>query len=221
MFKSVKKIAPSILSADFANLETEIQKVTTAGADWLHIDVMDGHFVPNITIGMPVVQSLKPKSKIPLDVHLMIDHPEKYIEQFIQAGSDYLTLHVESTTQMKDNLKKIHSLGGRAGITARPGAALESLKPFLHLVDLVLIMTVEPGFGGQKFMSSQLEKIKELDQLRKKNSWNYLIEVDGGVNSETAALCWDAGADVLVAGSAVFRGASTVENYQLNIESLK
>lgn len=212
-----KWIAPSILSADFANLQTEIQRVTEAGADLLHVDVMDGHFVPNLTIGMPVVQSIKPKSKIPLDVHLMIDQPEKYIEQFVKAGSDYLTLHVESTTQLEKSLKRIKEMGAKPGVTARPGTSLEAIKPFLHLVDLVLVMTVEPGFGGQKFMVGQLEKIKELVHLRKENKWNYLIEVDGGVNTETAQLCWQAGADILVAGSSVFRD----QNYKKNIESLK
>lgn len=221
MSNSKKRIAPSILSADFANLATEVDKVIQAGADFLHVDVMDGHFVPNLTIGMPVVQSLKPHARIPMDVHLMIDQPEKYIEQFIKAGSQYLTLHVESTDQLEESLKKIRQLGCKAGITARPGTSLEKMKPFLHLVDLVLVMTVEPGFGGQKFMSGQLDKIRELADLRQKNNWTYLIEVDGGINPETSKLCWQAGADVLVAGSAVFSGANTVENYQRNIEQLR
>ncbi len=216
-----RRIAPSILSADFAHLAVEMSKVTEAGADLLHVDVMDGHFVPNLTIGMPVVQCLKPHAKIPMDVHLMIEKPEKYIEQFIKAGSQYLTLHVEATELMEESLKKIRELGCKAGITARPGTSLEAMKPFLHLVDLVLIMTVEPGFGGQKFMSSQLDKIKELVELRSKNGWNYLIEVDGGVNAETSKLCWQAGADILVAGSAVFDGAYTAEDYKTNIDKLR
>lgn len=216
-----KLIAPSILSADFANLATEIQRVTVAGADILHVDVMDGHFVPNLTIGMPVIKSLQRVSSIPLDVHLMIEQPEKFIEEFIRAGSDYLTIHVESTQQMEANLKKIRAFGCKAGITARPGTAIEELKPFLHLVDLVLVMTVEPGFGGQKFMTSQLEKIKQLVYMRSEKKLDFLIEVDGGINEETAPQCWDAGADILVAGSAIFRGASAIENYKRNIESLK
>lgn len=210
-------IAPSILSADFSNLETEIKLVIAAGAGFVHVDVMDGHFVPNLTIGMPVVKAIKPKSSIPLDVHLMIDNPEIFIEQFIIAGSDYLTIHVESTKNVEASLRMIRDLGAKPGITARPGTALEQLKPFLHLVDLVLVMTVEPGFGGQKFMESQLEKVKELKSIREEKKLNYLIEVDGGINPDTAKLCWEAGADVLVAGSAIF----STNDYKSNIEALK
>lgn len=210
-------IAPSILSADFSNLESEIHKITEAGAGFVHVDVMDGHFVPNLTIGMPVVKAIKPKSQIPLDVHLMIDNPEVYVEQFVKAGSNYLTIHVEATKHVEATLKMIRDLGAKPGITARPGTALEQMKPFLHLVDLVLVMTVEPGFGGQAFMESQLEKVKELKSIRESQKLNFLIEVDGGVNPETAKLCWAAGADVLVAGSAVFK----TQNYKENIEALK
>ncbi len=216
-----KMIAPSILSADFAKLGEEIQMVTTAGADFIHVDVMDGHFVPNLTIGMSVVKSINPISKIPLDVHLMIEKPEKYIREFITAGSDYLTLHVESTTQMEENLKLIHELGCKAGITLRPKTDINEIKKYLHLVDLVLVMTVEPGFGGQSFMHDQIEKIKYLKNWREQNNGNYLIEVDGGVDGVTSKLCWDAGADILVAGSAVFKGEKTIENYRKNIEGLK
>jgi ribulose-phosphate 3-epimerase len=215
------KVAPSILSADFVNLESEINKITAAGADLIHVDVMDGHFVPNLTIGMPVVAAIKPKSKIPLDVHLMIEKPEKYVEEFIQAGSDYLTIHVESTDDVQACLNKIRLLGAKPGITSRPGTAVDKMIPHLHLVDLVLVMTVEPGFGGQKFMTSQLEKIKELKKIREEKKLNYLIEVDGGINSETARLCWESGADILVAGSAVFNGLKAVENYKKNIDLLK
>ncbi|MGZ3726195.1 MAG: ribulose-phosphate 3-epimerase [Pseudobdellovibrio sp.] len=214
-------VAPSLLSCDFADLKTEIQKVTEAGADWLHVDVMDGNFVPNITLGMPIVKAMKPHAKIPLDVHLMIDSPERYIEEFIKAGSDYLTLHTESTSQMQVSLEKIKSLGAKAGITVRPKTAIQEVEPYLGLVDLVLVMTVEPGFGGQSFMANQLPKIKTLKEWREKGRGNYLIEVDGGVAAETAPLCIEAGADVLVAGSAVFKGAKTVENYKKNIELLK
>ena len=147
----------------------------------------------------------------------MIDNPEIYIEQFIKAGSDYLTIHVESTKNVEASLKMICDLGAKPGITARPGTTLDQLKPFLHLVDLVLIMTVEPGFGGQKFMESQLEKVKELKSIREEKKLNYLIEVDGGINGDTAKLCWEAGADVLVAGSAVF----STPDYKSNIEALK
>jgi ribulose-phosphate 3-epimerase len=214
---SKRIIAPSILSADFSNLEREIRKITEAGAGFVHVDVMDGHFVPNLTIGMPVVKAIKPKSQIPLDVHLMIDNPEVYVEQFVKAGSDYLTIHVEATQHVETTLKMIRDLGAKPGITARPGTALEQMKPFLHLVDLVLVMTVEPGFGGQAFMESQLEKVKKLKSIREEQKLNFLIEVDGGVNPDTAKLCWAAGADVLVAGSAVFK----TQNYKENIEALK
>lgn len=214
-------VAPSILSADFSDLKTEMQKVTDAGADWLHVDVMDGHFVPNLTIGMPVVKAIKPHARIPLDVHLMIDNPEKYIEDFIKAGSDYLTLHVESTQVLKESLQKIKSLGCKAGITLRPKTYIEDVKPYLHLVDLVLVMTVEPGFGGQSFMADQVKKVSTLKKWRDEKVGNYLIEVDGGVAADTAAICIEAGADVLVAGSAVFKGEKSVENYRSNIAKLR
>ena len=216
-----KMIAPSILSADFAKLGEEIQMVTSAGADWIHVDVMDGHFVPNLTIGMGVVKAIKPISKIPLDVHLMIEKPEKYIREFISSGSQYLTLHVKSTENMTENLKLIRELGCKAGITLRPKTSIEDIKPFLSLVDLVLVMTVEPGFGGQSFMHDQVEKIRPLNAFRKQGLGNVLMEDDGGVDAKTAAICWDAGADVLVAGSAVFKGEKTIENYKKNIEVLK
>lgn len=217
---NTKMIAPSLLSSDFADLKTEIAKVTEAGAHLLHVDVMDGHFVPNLTIGMPVVKSIKGVSKLPLDVHLMIDSPEKYIVEFAKAGSDYLTIHVESSKAVRDCLLQIRKLKMKPGITLRPGTKLDEIKPYLALVDLVLIMTVEPGFGGQSFMHDQLEKVSWLKQYRDKNKLSYLIEIDGGVNLQTSQLCWDAGADVLVAGSAVFTGDKTVENYRKNIQAL-
>lgn len=217
----IKRVSPSILSADFAKLGAEIEMVTLAGADLIHVDVMDGHFVPNLTIGMNVVKSIKPVSKIPLDVHLMIEKPEKYIREFIKSGSDYLTIHIESTTEMEKNLKLIRELGCKAGITLRPKTNIEEVKKYLNLVDLVLVMTVEPGFGGQSFMHDQVEKIKTLKAWRDEGLGNYLIEVDGGVDSATSKICWDAGADVLVAGSAVFKGEKTIENYKKNIQSLK
>ncbi len=215
------KLAPSILSADFSNLGAEIDRVTQAGADWIHVDVMDGHFVPNLTIGMPVVKSIKPKCKIPLDVHLMIEKPERFIEEFIKAGADYLTLHVESTDKLEDALRKIKSLGCKAGVTLRPKTDLDRIKPFLGLVDLVLVMTVEPGFGGQSFMHEQLSKISELKNWRSQKFGNYLIEVDGGINAETSMVCVAAGADVLVAGNAVFNGERTEANYKLNMNKLR
>lgn len=209
-----RRVAPSILSADFANLEAEIKKVTEAGADWLHIDVMDGHFVPNLTIGIPVVESLKKVTKIPLDVHLMIDKPERYIESFVKAGSDYLTIHIEATHQLAACLKQIRQLGAKPGLTLRPKTEIEALVPYLDLVDLVLVMTVEPGFGGQSFMLDQVEKVNWLADYRQKNGLKFLIEVDGGVSDKTVA--WLKNADVLVAGSFVFKN-----DYQKAIQLLK
>ena len=214
-------IAPSLLSADFSDLRTEMNKVTEAGADWLHVDVMDGNFVHNITLGMPIVKSIKPFASIPMDVHLMIEKPERYVEEFIAAGSDYLTLHVEAATDLAASLKKIRALGAKSGVTLRPGTPLVEIKKFLDLADLVLVMTVEPGFGGQSFMFEQLEKIKTLCEWRKAGAGNYLIEVDGGVNAQTAVNCREAGADVLVAGSAVFKGEKSAENYRKNISMLR
>jgi len=215
------KIAPSLLSADFSVLGDEIEKVTEAGADWLHVDVMDGLFVPNLTIGMPVIKSVKPKCRIPFDVHLMIEKPERYIEQFIAAGADALTLHVESSDHLEESLKKIKSLGCIPGITLRPNTPIEAIKPYLHLVGLVLVMTVEPGFGGQSFMEDQVSKISTLKAWREQKVGDYLIEVDGGINEKTAPICIQAGADILVAGNAVFNGEKTTANYQKNISKLK
>lgn len=209
-----KLIAPSILSADFANLEKEIKAVAQAGADWLHVDVMDGHFVNNITIGLPVVASVKKVSPLPLDVHLMIEKPERYIKAFAEAGSDYLTIHVESTERPEQVLKQIRELGVKPGITLRPGTSLSAIEAYLELVDLVLVMTVEPGFGGQAFMESQIAKIEQLVEIRKNKKLKYLIEVDGGVNADTSKLLGLA--DVLVAGSYIFKN-----NYAEAIAKLK
>lgn len=211
-----KMVAPSILSADFANLQSEIAKVTQAGADWIHVDVMDGHFVPNLTIGAPVVASLKKVTRIPLDVHLMIENPEKYVPDFIKAGSDYLTIHVESTKDPKALLQMIRAQSVKAGITLKPGTPISAVEPFLELADLVLVMTVEPGFGGQSFMNEQVAKISRLRHLIEQKSLKTLIEVDGGINSETAKLCHQA--DVFVAGNFVFKNP---DGYESAIRSLK
>lgn len=219
MDKSI--IAPSILSADFANLEKEIKLITEAGANWVHVDVMDGHFVPNITIGIPVVKSLKKVSTLPLDVHLMITEPEKYIDAFCKAGADYLTIHVEATKDPLHVLQMIRSRDVKAGITLRPRTDVASLVPVLSFVDLVLVMTVEPGFGGQSFMEDQVHKIEFLRKYREENALDYLIEVDGGIQESTVDLCREAGADVFVAGSAVFTGEKTVEKYLHNINKLR
>lgn len=208
-------IAPSLLSADFVNLEKEVAAVEAAGADWLHVDVMDGHFVPNLTIGMPVVKSLSRIAKKPLDVHLMIEKPEKYVEAFAKAGANYLTIHVESTENPKAVLQQIKKLGVKPGITLRPATPIEDVLPYLQDVNLVLVMTVNPGFGGQSFMQDQVEKISVLRKKIDAEKLDVLIEVDGGINEETARICKDA--DVLVAGSYVFG----FENYQEPITKLK
>ncbi len=209
-----KLVAPSILSADFANLEKEIKAIAAAGADWVHVDVMDGHFVPNLTIGVPVVQSLKKISPLPLDVHLMIENPEKYVEAFVKAGSDYLTVHVEATKDPVALLKRIRELGAKPGITLRPGTAVELILPLLQHCDLVLVMTVEPGFGGQSFMHDQVAKISRLRKEITAQKLKVLIEVDGGINDETAKICHEA--DAFVAGNFVFKN-----NYAEAIAKLK
>lgn len=209
-------VAPSILSADFANLQRDLEAVTAAGADWIHVDVMDGHFVPNLTIGVPVVAALKKVSKIPLDVHLMIENPEKYVPDFIKAGADYLTIHVEATKDPVSLLRKIRAAGVKSGITLRPGTPLSLVEPLLGECDLVLVMTVEPGFGGQSFMADQIPKITRLRELIRQSGAKTLIEVDGGINAETARQCVDA--DVFVAGNYVFKHP---DGFKAAIQKLK
>ena len=201
------KIAPSILSADFANLERDIRKIDTA--DYVHVDIMDGEFVPNISIGIPVVKAIRPVTGLPLDVHLMITKPVRYVEQFCDAGADLVTVHVESDfpENIHAALEKIHAKGKRAGIVLKPNTRAEAALPYLKECDIVLVMTVEPGFGGQKFMPSALDKLRWLRAEREKRGLHYLLEVDGGVDAVTAPQCVEAGADVLVAGSAVFGAA--------------
>ncbi len=224
--KRPKLIAPSILSADFAYLATEIKAIAEAGADWVHVDVMDGHFVPNITIGPFVVKALKAVTTLPLDVHLMIDDPEKYVESFAIAGADYLTFHIESTKNPQALIKKIRSLGVKVGITLRPKSKLNTILPFLDRVDLVLVMSVEPGFGGQSFMPEQMEKVSQLRGRISESKLNCLIEIDGGINAETIKECSEV--DVIVAGSAVFIKDSSqlsyvqkVHTYRKQIDLLK
>ena len=210
-------ISPSILSADFANLERDIQKVERAGADWLHIDVMDGHFVPNITIGVPVTASIRKVTKLPLDVHLMIENPEKYIEPFAKAGADIITFHYEachSTAHIKDCIDLIKTFGLKAGMSIKPKTSADVVYPYLEKLDLVLVMTVEPGFGGQKFMQDCAEKIP---LIKNKASKELIIQVDGGINAETARICTCYGANSLVAGNYIYKS----DNIKSAIESLR
>lgn len=211
------KIAPSILSADFANLQRDIELVEKGGADYIHVDVMDGQFVPNITLGPNIVQAIRPVTKLPLDVHLMIVDPENYIPAFAKAGADIITVHVEATPHIHRALQMTKSLGVKAGVVINPGTPVSMIKHVLPLADQVLVMTVNPGFGGQSFIEETVEKITELADLRRENNWTYAIEVDGGIVPEIAKICKDAGADVFVAGSYIY-GA---ENPVGQIERLK
>ena len=203
------KIAPSILSADFANLQRDIQNIKDNGADIVHVDVMDGIFVPNISIGIPVVQAIRPVTDLPLDVHLMIDRPIRYVEQFVKAGADYVTIHVEADQPQNtlEALDKIRALGCKAGIVLKPRTPVEAAIPYLEKCDMILVMTVEPGFGGQKFMADMMPKVTQLREWLDDINPDCLVEVDGGVDANTCAVCKEAGADVLVAGSAYFKAA--------------
>jgi len=203
------KIAPSILSADFTNLERDIHNIEANGADWVHIDVMDGMFVPNITIGIPVVTAIRKITDLPLDVHLMIDRPVRYVEDFVKAGADFITVHVEADQPQNtlDALDRIHALGCKGGIVLKPRTPVEAALPYLKKCDLVLVMTVEPGFGGQRFMADMMPKVRQLRQWMDDINPDCHIEVDGGVDSSTHTICKENGADVLVAGSAYFKSA--------------
>lgn len=203
------KVAPSILSADFVNLERDIRALKTTGADYVHVDVMDGLFVPNITIGIPVVAAIRRITDMPLDVHLMIDRPLRYVDDFCKAGSDLLTVHVEADTQENTlaALKRIRENGVRAAISVKPKTPAEAVLPFLPYCDLILVMTVEPGFGGQSFMQDMMPKLKTIRGYINAQNPGCELEVDGGVNTETARICRENGANVLVAGSAYFKAA--------------
>jgi len=203
------KLSPSILSADFANLERDIHDIEANGADWVHVDVMDGIFVPNISIGIPVVQAIRPVTGLPLDVHLMIDRPIRYVEQFVKAGADWLTIHVEADQPQNtlEALDKIRELGCKAAISLKPKTPAEVAIPYLEKCDMILVMTVEPGFGGQKFMADMMPKIRKLREMLDRVNPGCVIEVDGGVDEATCEVCKEAGAEVLVAGSAYFKAA--------------
>jgi ribulose-phosphate 3-epimerase len=198
------KIAPSILSANFAKLGEEIKDVENGGADYIHVDVMDGHFVPNITIGPLIVEAIRPVTKLPLDVHLMIEKPDLYIDDFVRAGADIITVHVEACNHLHRTIQLIKSKGIKAGVVLNPHTPIESIQHILEDIDMVLLMTVNPGFGGQAFIPQVLPKIKQLANIIKEKQLSIEIEVDGGVNEETAKQCVNAGATVLVAGSAIY-----------------
>lgn len=208
------KLSPSILSADFSNLERDIKEIEKTNTPYLHIDVMDGNFVPNISIGLPVIKSIRKKTELVFDVHLMIDEPQRYIEDFADAGADIINIHIESTKEVEKTLKDIKKLGKRAGITVKPKTPIEKIIPYINLVDLILIMTVEPGFGGQSLMDDCLDKVEFIKKYIDKNNLNIEIEVDGGIKISNVEKAILKGANVIVAGSAIFEKNKIEENIE-------
>ena len=199
------QISPSILSADFSQLGKEIKKLENAGADMIHVDVMDGHFVPNLTIGPPVIKALKKNSLLPFDVHLMISPVHKYIESYASAGADIITIHPEATNDLLGSINKIREFKKKVGVSLNPETKIEIIKKHLDKIDLILIMSVNPGFGGQKFMPEVLNKVRKLDEIRKNLKLNFVIEIDGGINFENSKLAIESGVDILVSGTTIFK----------------
>ena len=213
------QVSPSILSADFSKLGEDIKRLEDSGADMIHVDVMDGHFVPNLTIGPPVIKSLRKYTKLPFDVHLMIDPVHKYIKDYSDAGADIITFHPEATENISETINLIKSLNKKVGISLNPNTEINAAKNYLDNIDLILVMSVYPGFGGQKFISEVIQKIKDLDQIRKEKKLNFSIEIDGGINFETSKIAIDAGVDILVSGTTIFKENNG--DLKKNIKTLK
>ncbi len=213
------QISPSILSADFSQLGNEIKRLEDGGADMIHVDVMDGHFVPNLTIGPPVIKALRQNTKLPFDVHLMISPVHKYIKDYADAGANIITIHPEATNNLKDSINLIKKLDKKVGISLNPETKIDLIKNFLNEIDLILIMSVNPGFGGQKFMPEVLDKIKELKKIKDQNELKFDIEIDGGINFDNCKLAIEAGANILVSGTTIFKNNNG--NIKKNIDLLK
>ncbi len=213
------QISPSILSADFSKLGDDIKRLEDSGADMIHVDVMDGHFVPNLTIGPPVIKSLRKYTKLPFDVHLMIDPVHKYIKDYSDAGADIITFHPEATKNIPETINLIKSFNKKVGISLNPNTKINAAEEHLDKIDLILIMSVYPGFGGQKFMGEVVQKIKDLDKIRKEKNLNFKIEIDGGINFETSKIAIEAGVDILVSGTTIFKENNG--DLKKNIETLK
>ena len=213
------KISPSILSADFSQLGNEIKRLEDGGADMIHVDVMDGHFVPNLTIGPPVIKTLRNYTKLPFDVHLMIAPVHKYIKNYAEAGADIITIHPEATDNLKESINHIKELGKKVGVSLNPNTKIDIIKEFFSEINLILIMSVHPGFGGQKFIPEVLVKIKELKKIKDQQNFNFDIEVDGGINFDNSKLAIEAGANILVSGTTIFKNNNG--NIKKNIDTLK
>jgi len=221
MYQSMKKIkiSPSILSADFSQLGNEIKRLEEGGADMIHVDVMDGHFVPNLTVGPPVIKALRQYTTLPFDVHLMISPVHKYIQDYADAGADIITIHPEATEDLKDSIQHVKNLGKKIGVSLNPKTKINLIKDLLNKIDLVLIMSVNPGFGGQKFMPEVLDKIKELKRIKDQKNLKFDIEIDGGINFDNNRLAIEAGANILVSGTTIFKENNG--NIKKNIDLLK